>query len=79
MLFVLPVHRHSLLPGIAALPPAFAGAFVLSGAHTWLVPLSIGYRFGKSQVNVKSTNRSIQNDDMESTSRGASNSGGQAM
>lgn len=41
--------------------------------------LSIGYRFGKSQVNVKSTNRSIQNDDMESTSRGAGNSGGQAM
>lgn len=41
--------------------------------------LSIGYRFGKSQVNVKSTNRSIQNDDMESTSRGAGNSSGQAM
>lgn len=41
--------------------------------------LSIGYRFGKSQVNVKSTNRSIQNDDMESTSRGGGNSGGPTM
>ncbi len=41
--------------------------------------LSIGYRFGKSQVNVKSTNRSIQNDDMESGSRGGGNGGGQVM
>ena len=38
---------------------------------------SIGYRFGKSQVNVKSTNRSIQNDDMESGSRGGNSGGGQ--
>ena len=42
--------------------------------------LSIGYRFGKTQVNVKSTNRSIQNDDMDS-SRGGNNGagGGQGM
>lgn len=40
---------------------------------------SVGYRFGKSQVNVKSTNRSIQNDDMESNSRGGGNSGGPVM
>ena len=38
---------------------------------------SIGYRFGKSQVNVKSTNRSIQNDDIESGSRGGNSGGGQ--
>lgn len=40
---------------------------------------SIGYRFGKTQVNVKSTNRSIQNDDMDSSSRGANTGAGQGM
>ncbi|MBQ2019816.1 MAG: outer membrane beta-barrel protein, partial [Rikenellaceae bacterium] len=50
---------------------------------SWQTPrqfsFSIGYRFGKTQVNVKSTNRSIQNDDMESGSRGGGNGGGQVM
>lgn len=41
--------------------------------------LSLSYRFGKSQVNVKSTNRSIQNDDMDSGSRGGGQNNGQAM
>lgn len=47
---------------------------------SWQTPrqfsLSIGYRFGKSNVSVKSTNRSIQNDDMESSSRGGGGGGG---
>jgi len=33
---------------------------------------SLGYRFGKTQVNVKSTNRSITNDDMDSGGKGSS-------
>lgn len=44
-----------------------------------LFSFSIGYRFGKTQVNVKSTNRSIQNDDMDSSSRGANAGAGQGM
>lgn len=31
---------------------------------------ALGYRFGKTQVNVKSTNRSITNDDMDSGGKG---------
>lgn len=50
---------------------------------SWQTPrqfsFSIGYRFGKTQVNVKSTNRSIQNDDMDSSSRGANTGAGQGM
>lgn len=41
---------------------------------------SVGYRFGKTQVNVKSTNRSITNDDMDTSSRGGQSAGaGQGM
>lgn len=36
---------------------------------------SLGYRFGKTQVNVKSTNRSINNDDMDSSGKGGSGGG----
>ena len=50
---------------------------------SWQTPrqfsFSIGYRFGKTQVNVKSTNRSIQNDDMDTSSRGANTGAGQGM
>ena len=50
---------------------------------SWQTPrqfsFSIGYRFGKTQVNVKSTNRSIQNDDMDTSSRGANAGAGQGM
>lgn len=50
---------------------------------SWQTPrqfsFSIGYRFGKTQVNVKSTNRSIQNDDMDTSSRGANTGTGQGM
>ena len=50
---------------------------------SWQTPrqfsFSIGYRFGKTQVNVKSTNRSIQNDDMDTSSRGANAGAGQGL